>query len=192
MSKLCIITLASLALTSCVTHEATQINAAKSPESRIGSAVVSPLGDLNIMQIAIPAVLSEAVKNPYKMPSSNTCQELTEQVQLLDAALGPDFDAKSAEGGQTFMDQGQEFAQNEAIGSVERTIQGVVPFRSWIRKISGAEKRSKELSTAVAAGVVRRAFLKGMGEERSCAPPAAPIKFPMTPTSNPVTSVPQP
>jgi len=159
MSKRIVIMLLSLSVASCITREASQINASKSTESRIASAIVSPLSDFNIVQIAIPAVLSDAVKNPYRMPASNTCKELTEQVKLLDIALGPDFDAKDAADTQSYLDQGQDFAQNEAIGSVERTIEGVVPFRSWIRKLSGAERRSKELSTAVAAGVVRRAFL---------------------------------
>ena len=185
MSAKLSIVLMSFVTVSCVTHEATQINAPKSTEDRIGSAVVSPLSDFNLVQTGIPAVLNEAVNNPYLIPENSTCKGLTEQVQLLDAALGPDLDALSPAKTKTELEQGGDFAENEAVGSVERTIQGVIPFRSWVRRISGAEKRSKELSTAVAAGIVRRAFLKGMGQERGCEAPAAPLKRPV-----PVTDLP--
>lgn len=178
MFKLFVISLLSLSVISCVTSEATQINAPKSAEDRIGNAVVSPLSDFNIVQTGIPAVLAEAVKNPYQPPPTNTCKDIGDQVQLLDKALGPDLDTIVTEK-KSNMEEGGEFAQNEAVGSVERTIQGVIPFRSWIRKLSGAEKRSNELRTAVAAGVVQRAFLKGMGQERGCEAPAAPLKHPV-------------
>jgi hypothetical protein len=176
MSKYLIISLLSLTTVSCV-NEATQINAPKSTQDRIGGAITSPLTDFNIVQTGIPAVLTEAVKNPYLMPPTNTCAGLSEQVKLLDTALGPDLDAIIAHD-KTNMEKGSDLAQNEAVGGVERTISGAIPFRSWIRKLSGAESRDSELHTAVAAGVVRRAFLKGMGQERGCEAPAAPLKRP--------------
>ncbi len=178
MSRLVIITLISCAVASCVTNEASQVNAPKSTEDRLGSAVVSPLNDFNIVQTGIPPVLNDAVKNPYQQPPVNTCKGIAEQVELLDKALGPDLDAIVTSEDKSDLEKGGNFAQDEAVGGVERTIQGAVPFRSWIRKLSGAEKRSKELSTAVAAGIVRRAFLKGMGQERGCDAPAAPVKHP--------------
>ena len=180
--KLCIVLL-SLGTISCVTHEATQINAPKSAQERIGTAVVSPLSDFNLVQTEIPAVLTVAVNNPYQIPADSSCSGLTEQIQLLDMALGPDLDALTDGKTKTDLEKGGDFAENEAVGSVERTISGAIPFRSWIRKLSGAEKRSKELSTAVAAGVVWRAFLKGMGQERGCAAPAAPLKRPAATTT---------
>jgi len=177
--------LAALTSTSCVTHEATQINAPKSTQDRIGNAVVSPLNDFNLMQSDIPAVLIDAVSNPYLVPHDGSCKGIIEQVQLLDTALGPDLDALTESKTKTDLEKGGDFAENEAVGSVERTIQGVIPFRSWIRRLSGAEKRSKEFSTAVAAGVVRRAFLKGMGQERGCDAPAAPLRRPLSPSDQP-------
>jgi len=172
------ILLLSFSVASCVT-DATQINAPKSTQDKLGTAVVSPLSDFNIVQTGIPPVLNVAVKNPYQLPPENSCKGLIEQVQLLDAALGPDLDALSPSEKKSNLEEGGEYAQNEAVGSVQRTIDGAIPFRSWVRKLSGAEKRSKDLATAVAAGVVRRAFLKGMGQERGCEPPGAPIKPPV-------------
>jgi hypothetical protein len=180
MSRFFLIAFICFSIASCVTNEATQINAPKSTGDRLGNAVVSPLNDFNVVQTGIPAVLTEAVKNPYLAPPVNTCKGISDQVTLLDMALGPDLDAIVAEK-KSDAEQGGDFAQDEAVGGVERTINGVIPFRSWIRKISGAEKRSNELRTAVAAGVVRRAFLKGMGQERGCDAPAAPAKHPPLP-----------
>jgi hypothetical protein len=52
----------------------------------------------------------------------------------------------------------------------------VIPFRGWVRKLDGAERHSKEVAAAIAAGSVRRAFLKGVGQTLGCAAPAAPLQ----------------
>jgi hypothetical protein len=44
----------------------------------------------------------------------------------------------------------------------------VVPYRGWVRKLTGAERYSKEVAAAIAAGTVRRAFLKGVVVTRGC------------------------
>ena len=53
--------------------------------------------------------------------------------------------------------------------------QSVIPFRGWVRKLDGAERHSREVAAAIAAGSVRRAFLKGVGQTLGCAAPAAPL-----------------
>ena len=40
--------------------------------------------------------------------------------------------------------------------AVRRTVEGMVPFRSWVRKLTGAEKHSKEVAASIIAGGVRR------------------------------------
>jgi stage V sporulation protein SpoVS len=47
-------------------------------------------------------------------------------------------------------------------------------MRSWVRKLSGAEKNADEVRQAVLAGSVRRGYLKGVGLQLGCQPPAAP------------------
>jgi hypothetical protein len=37
-----------------------------------------------------------------------------------------------------------------------------------VRKLSGAERYSKQVAAAIAAGTVRRAFLKGMAQASAC------------------------
>ena len=45
-----------------------------------------------------------------------------------------------------------------------------------MRKLDGAERHSKEVAAAIAAGSVRRAFLKGVGQTLGCEAPAAPLQ----------------
>jgi hypothetical protein len=43
-----------------------------------------------------------------------------------------------------------------------------------VRKLSGAERYERKVAAAIAAGSVRRAYLKGLGQAAGCAAPAAP------------------
>ena len=61
-----------------------------------------------------------------------------------------------------------------AVGALRGAAEGVVPFRGWVRKLSGAERYSKDVAAAIAAGTIRRAFLKGLGQAAGCTAPAAP------------------
>jgi hypothetical protein len=42
-------------------------------------------------------------------------------------------------------------------GAVQKAAEGVVPFRGWVRKLAGAERYSRQVAAAIAAGTVRRA-----------------------------------
>ena len=48
-----------------------------------------------------------------------------------------------------------------------------LPFRGVVRRLSGAEARDRELRAYVLAGIVRRAFLKGVAQAHDC-PAVAP------------------
>jgi hypothetical protein len=54
----------------------------------------------------------------------------------------------------------------------------IVPFRGWVRQLTGAERHARAVQTAVAAGRVRRAYLKGLGQMIRCRWPAAPWRPP--------------
>jgi hypothetical protein len=64
-----------------------------------------------------------------------------------------------------------------AVSLVKDTAEGVIPMKSWVRKLSGAEKNDKRVRQAVLAGEIRRAFLKGLGVMHDCRWPAAPLSF---------------
>lgn len=141
-----------------------------SAPTRLGSAAGTPLADLNIVRADIPAVLLQAQKNPYLAPVDQSCAAINGELQKLDEALGPDIDAPAAKDEPSLVDRGTEAAENSATDAVQRTVEGLIPFRSWLRKLSGAEKYSGQVTAALAAGSVRRAFLKGLGAGRDCNP----------------------
>lgn len=144
-------------------------------EAAVGQAVTSPLSDLNLVQAPIPQVLKAAQKAPYAMPADAHCDSLAAQVRAFDEVLGADLDSPPPPGDPGLVERGSREAGTAAAGALKSAAEGIVPFRGWVRKLTGAERYSKEVAGAIAAGTVRRAYLKGLGEARGCAAPAAPI-----------------
>ncbi|NWG38393.1 MAG: hypothetical protein HXY27_00290 [Hydrogenophilaceae bacterium] len=142
--------------------------------SRVGEAITTPLVDLNLLRTKIPAVLIEARKSPYQQPVISTCETLTEEIRRLDEALGPDLDALKPDADPTLLERGTGEAGDIAIGAIKSAAVGWIPYRGWVRKLTGAERHSKEVASAISAGIVRRAYLKGLGQARGCPAPASP------------------
>jgi hypothetical protein len=137
--------------------------------ARVTSAAAAPLNDLNLVQAEIPAALVEAEKQPYASPRVAGCEGIAAELRELDGALGPDLDAPASDANPSLIERGSSEAKNAAVGALRRTTEGVVPFRGWIRKLSGAERYTKKVAAAIAAGTVRRAFLKGLRAGTNCA-----------------------
>jgi hypothetical protein len=144
-------------------------------ETQVMGAVTSPLSDFNLIRVEISPELNAAMKGPYLMPIDKTCEGIAAEVSALDRIIGPDLDALSGNKIAGLFEQGQSELSNAAIGALRSTVEGVIPFRSWIRRFSGADRHSKDVTAALAAGVVRRAFLKGLGQASGCVAPAAPL-----------------
>jgi len=72
-------------------------------------------------------------------------------------------------------------AEKGAYGLMAGAAEGVIPFRGWVRKLTGAERHDKLVANAIGAGRVRRAYLKGLGEARGCNPPGTPAHLAETP-----------
>ncbi|WP_242481235.1 hypothetical protein [Rubrivivax gelatinosus] len=143
---------------------------ASSEVGRAGEAATAPLHDLNVVRAKIPEVLRAAHKAPYRLPEAAGCEATAAEIAALDEALGPDLDAPpGAERG--LIERGSDAAGDAAIGAVRRTAEDVIPFRGWVRKLTGAERHSRDVAAAVTAGAARRAFLKGWRLASSC--PAA-------------------
>lgn len=139
----------------------------------VEGAVSAPLRDLNVLRTKIPEVLLEAMADPYQRPprglrltKATQCGQLTELIQPLDDALGEDLDLPPVQAG---LDE-----RGTTLGLVAAAASDVIPFRGWVRKLSGAERHDKLVQQAILAGAVRRAYLKGLGEARGCDPPATP------------------
>jgi hypothetical protein len=91
---------------------------------------------------------------------------------ILSAALAGASCATSRQDGkiQTTAEANRESLSGAAAGMAAETI----PFRGWVRKLTGAEQHDRLVQAAIAAGAVRRGYLKGLGEARGCDPPATP------------------
>ena len=135
------------------------------PVPSSGSTVVEdvvsgPFKDLNLVKKDIPPVLVDLHGQPYNPPEDGTCHGLATEVTALDAVLGPDLDVLTPAGKST---------SSAAAKALTQASHSLVPYRSWIRKLSGAEKRAERLAAALLAGTARRAFLKGLGVAQGCA-----------------------
>ena len=140
---------------------------------RVGQAAITPLSDLNVVQEEIPSALQSAAQGPYAAPKEAGCTVILVEIQSLDEALGADLDDPKASEKPSLLTRGTDLAENAGVSAVRRTVEGFVPFRSWLRKLSGAEKHSKQVGAAITAGGIRRAYLKGRSDAMGCVRPTA-------------------
>ncbi|HEY0600677.1 hypothetical protein [Brevundimonas sp.] len=145
--------------------------------SGVGAAATAPLDDLNLRREHIPTVLLQAEANPYDLRNLDQCSTIGAEIARLDEALGPDTDEPPAPDGSTLGERAGDAASEAALGAIRDAATDFIPGRSWIRRLSGAEQHSRHVQAAIQAGRMRRAFLKGVGMNRNCAPPAAPAWF---------------
>lgn len=143
----------------------------------LGDALTAPLEDLNLRRDHIPTVLLQAESNPYDLRNLNQCATIGAEIARLDEALGPDTDEPPAPDGSYVSERAADAASAAALDVVRDTTTDFIPGRSWIRRLTGAEQHSRHVQSAIQAGRMRRAFLKGVGMQRNCAPPAAPRWF---------------
>ncbi|SHH66540.1 hypothetical protein [Massilia sp. CF038] len=154
--KTCLILALVLSLTACASKE----------QKRVTDIAATPLRDFNLTPADIPPVLTEAKLKPYQTPADQSCEGLRAQVSVLDEVLGPDVDVEAVELAKAA--KAKSAVSNAAAGALQKTVEGAIPFRGWVRKLSGAERHSAEATAAISAGTARRAFLKGMAVAKSC------------------------
>lgn len=142
--------------------------AAKSPDKPIteqdvdaADVALTPLSDLNLRKGEIPQLLIDAQEQPYTLAGLARCSQIAAAVGQLDAVLGEDIDVAQAKG------------QRVSAGRVAQSVAGsFIPFRGVIRELSGANAQERKVQAAIYAGTARRAFLKGVGQQRGCRYPA--------------------
>lgn len=124
----------------------------------------TPLEDFNIDSDDLPEVLVAAANDPYATDGLETCNDIVAQIAPLDQVLGSDFDIADDVDGRGISE-----------GKIAQSIVGsFIPFRGIVREVTGANSRRKQFELAVTAGMVRRAFLKGLGLRGDCSYPARP------------------
>lgn len=121
----------------------------------------TPMTDLNIRKDEIPQLLIDAQVRPYDLTGLDRCSQLAARIGEFDAILGDDLDLPQVAG------------QRVSPGRLAQYFVGTfIPFRGAIREISGANDQRRRLQAAIEAGLARRGFLKGIGQERGCRYPA--------------------
>ena len=114
----------------------------------------------------IPPLLERTAAAPYAAVPGASCVQIGAAVAELDAVLGPDLDAR-ADAAAAGRDRTGQIA-GEVVSGV------IIPFRGVVREVTGASGSERRHEAAIEAGLVRRAYLKGLGHARGCRPPAAP------------------
>jgi hypothetical protein len=150
---------AAIILTACATSK--DNGTFKGVDTRnVESAVMSPVNDVGLDDIEIPAYLAQ-MTNPYSAPPTS-CKSLFTEVSRLDLLLGDDLDVP---------DVVVERRQQRALNATSSTLGSVlIPFRGVVRALSGAAANERDAREAYERGLVRRAYLKGVAKQMNCAP----------------------
>ncbi len=131
----------------------------------VGRAATAPLRDTKIMKDKIPVILQLAASAPYSIAGMKTCRAIATEIGKLNEALGTDVDAPVTKKGE-----------GAAVGAAAASaaVNTLIPGLGLVRVLTGADKAERRAQAAVFAGAVRRGYLKGVGLQRGCKPPAAP------------------
>lgn len=164
----------SLLLGACAGPRESAPAGAQDTNRQFENAATAPLQDLNLVRAPIPAVLAASQKAPYAAPADDTCAGVSAEVEALDAVLGADLDTPVTPKNPSLIERGSDVAGQALVSAVRSTAESVIPFRSWVRRLTGAERYSREVAAAIAAGAVRRSYLKGLGQAWGCEAPASP------------------
>lgn len=143
----------------------------------ITDAARTPFRDVGIIRPEIPVILRN-LTYPYSTATlAPGCGAVAYEISQLDAVLGPESFQPGPD--RNIWDRGGDFVEDQAIDAVRGTAQDLIPFRSWVRRISGANRAERDALRAVANGQQRRTFLRGYGASLGCPsiipppPPAA-------------------
>ncbi|MBH9578632.1 hypothetical protein [Inhella proteolytica] len=150
----------SLCLTACASQPQ------EGAQAGVQKAALTPLSDLNLVRADIPPVLQAARKAPYAAPAN--CAAGAQNLAELDAVLGADLDSPPDPNKPSLLERGSDAVGAAAGKALQSAAEGVIPFRGWVRKLSGAERYDRAVAAAITAGAVRRGFLKGWAGAQAC------------------------
>lgn len=132
-----------------------------------GDVATKPLQDMNITRDPVPPILVAAREDPYTLAGLRKCSALQAEVRRLDAVLGDDIDVAQEK------TRGEK--RGNTVGNIAKSIVGsLIPFGGVIREVSGANNNERQWQFALYAGAARRAYLKGVGQQKGCTYPARP------------------
>lgn len=169
--KLVLLAALAVALTSCATG--------RTADTRRGitDAAYTPLRDVNMIRPEVPLLLRN-LEYPYSTATLTSCAAVLEEIRQFDAVLGPE--SYAAGPNRNIWDRSGDFVEQQTIQAAQSTAQDIIPFRSWVRRLTGASAAEREALRAVANGQQRRTFLRGYGASLGC-PNIIPPPPPVTP-----------
>jgi len=175
MRKILASALSGVLLGGCMTtHPPLNAQAMDRPEKEgVPGAIEAPFEDVNVIRSQIPPILLRAEDAAYARPDPASCANIANNVAELDEALGDDFDVDAPQDSSLSEKRGRQ-AGEVMVSALRDAEADFIPFRSWVRRLSGAQRHDNRVRAAVYAGRVRRAYLKGLGEALGCRYPAAP------------------
>lgn len=141
------------------------------------SAAMTPLEDMGLRKRSIPDLLTQLAENPYfPPPKPYKCDGVKQEMADLNIILGDDFDTPKVAltANAQYVEAGTEMVQDAVVGLVRSQV-NVIPFRSIVRRITGADKHEKAVARAIEGGKLRRAYLRGLAQAEfgdSCLPTA--------------------
>jgi hypothetical protein len=124
---------------------------------------------LDLASDPIPPILIQARKSPYALTNTGSCERIGQEMALLNGVLGEDYDTSTA--------------RERPDGNAGETLASLIPFRGVFREVSGASRKEWEFRESISAGLMRRAYLKGRGEQMGCPYPSRP--YPVGPVNDP-------
>lgn len=151
----------------CVGASAMAFTTAATAQPRQASAFSQPLRDLGVVRDQVPEILASAVASPYATPLTDgraDCRAVIAELAALDDALGPDLNLQIRR---------DRTVGNFVNGAIRDALD--IPYSGVVRRLTGAERRDREMASAIQAGTVRRAFLKGV-RDSACTAPMQPIE----------------
>lgn len=137
-----------------------------------GAAASQPLRDIGLMKKKIPYALAR-IADPYAEPSGPGCAWITYELTQLSAALGAEVSVMPVADRSSTSEKGSRMAVEAASDLIRSSGSRLLPGRSIIRRISGASTADELYEAAKERGQVRRGYLKGLSEAKSCA--ATPV-----------------
>ena len=144
-------------------------------------AAASPLRDIGVIRPEIPPLL-RTLQYPYSTASlASGCPAVAYEIGELDAILGPESFQPGPD--RNIWDRSGDLAEQGTVAAAQSAVNGLIPFRSWVRLISGASAAEREALRAFANGQQRRTFLRGYGASLGC-PNAVPAPAPAPHTAN--------
>lgn len=169
--KWCIMGVLACGLAGCMTRAP---DAEEGIAGGITEGVLAPLEDVNLRREEIPEILQGL--EVYEKPVPTSCTGIAAEVAELELYVGSDLDeVKVAENGLNLRGQITDYADDQAYSYIAGFTRDFIPFRSMVRRATGASAHDRAIRKAYRNGRLRRSYLKGIGFALGCASPAAPF-----------------